>query len=72
MRWLISYVTRNENLPMEQLAAYPLRNAQIQVRELPGKPGEYFATIHLQPHFQLDQVETGLKLVTELSGPKAA
>ena len=71
-RWLISYVTRNENLPMEQLAAYPLRNAQIQVRELPGKPGEYFATIHLQPHFQLDQVETGLKLVTELSGPKAA
>ena len=70
--WLLRYVTRNDNLPMERLARFPLREAQVQVREAAGKPGSFNATLHLLPHFQLDTIETGLRLVTELPKSRAA
>ena len=70
--WLLSYVTRNDNLPLERLARFPLREARVTVRELPGKPGSFHATLQLSPHFQLDTIETGLRLVTELPKARAA
>jgi len=64
--WLVDYSTSNEDASSELLAKYPLREASAKVRELPGKPGVYSCIIHLRPHFQLDQMTTSLKLVTEL------
>ena len=36
-----------------------------------GRPGLYSCTIHLRPHFQLDQVASSFRLVTELNAPGA-
>lgn len=66
-RWLYKYTTATEDASQEIRARHPLRNAQIQVREKPGEPGKYYSIIQLQPHFQLEQMLTSIKLVAELS-----
>ncbi|GAB4182774.1 MAG: type VI secretion system contractile sheath large subunit [Thalassobaculales bacterium] len=71
-RWLQNYLLGNDDASPEQKARYPLREGNVQVRDLPGKPGHYAMTIHLRPHFQLDQVVSAFKLVTELNPGAAA
>lgn len=67
MSWLLNYVTGNDDAGPETKARYPLREAAVEVRDVPGKPGSFRCTIHLKPHFQLDQVVSSFKLVTELA-----
>jgi type VI secretion system protein ImpD len=69
-RWLGNYCMANDDLGGELRMRYPLRNGQVQVKELPGKTGSYTCVAHLQPHFQLDQVASSFRLVTELAPAK--
>jgi type VI secretion system ImpC/EvpB family protein len=71
-RWLNGYTNSNENASLEQQARYPLREARVEVRERPDKPGQYLCVAHLRPHFQLDQMISAVKLVTELRPSSAA
>jgi type VI secretion system ImpC/EvpB family protein len=66
-RWIARYTNSNEKTSLELRARYPLREARVQVRERPGKPGHYLCVAHLRPHFQLDQMVSAVKLVTELA-----
>lgn len=66
-RWLQRYVTSDSEARPEVKAEYPLREARVEVRERPGKPGLYQAVVHLRPHFQLDELSSTLRLVTELN-----
>jgi type VI secretion system protein ImpC len=43
-----------------------LRQAEIEVQEIPGKPGAYRAIAFLKPHFQLDELSVSLRLVADL------
>jgi type VI secretion system ImpC/EvpB family protein len=70
-RWLSNYVSGNDNAGPEIKAKYPLREGRVQVKARPDSPGAYTCVIHLRPHFQLDQIITGVKLVTELAAPRA-
>jgi type VI secretion system ImpC/EvpB family protein len=65
--WLRQYVTGGEDLSADVKARYPLREARVQVREHPSKPGTYVSIIHLRPHYQLDELIAGIRLVTELA-----
>jgi type VI secretion system protein ImpD len=65
-RWLIDYCDSGNSSP-ETKAKYPLREGKVEVRDVPGKPGYYSCTIHLQPHFQLDDIAASIRLVTELT-----
>ncbi len=69
-RWIAQYVLLDDNATQEAKAQYPLREASIQVSEVPGKPGVYRAVAFLRPHFQLDELSVSLRLVAEL--PAAA
>jgi type VI secretion system ImpC/EvpB family protein len=69
-RWLMQYTTSNDEIDLETKAKYPLREARVQIREHPGKPGVYLAIMHLRPHFQLDQVGMSVRLATELAPSK--
>jgi type VI secretion system protein ImpD len=71
-RWLNEYTNANENPSLEMRARYPLREAWVEVRERPEKPGHYLCVAHLRPHFQLDQMVSAVKLVTELGPSHAA
>jgi type VI secretion system protein ImpD/type VI secretion system protein ImpC len=70
--WLARYVNANTRAGAETMARYPLAAAQVQVTELPGRPGQYGCTIHLQPQFQLDDVAATFRLVTEVPSRSAA
>ncbi len=65
-RWIAQYVLLDDNASQEAKAQYPLREASIQVSEVPGKPGVYRAVAFLRPHFQLDELSVSLRLVAEL------
>lgn len=65
--WLFKYTTGREDLEWEEQARYPLREAAVEVKDHPEKPGEYVCIIHLRPHYQLDHMVSELELVTELA-----
>jgi type VI secretion system protein ImpC len=65
-QWIMNYVTPDDNASASTKASHPLRDASIEVSEVPGKPGVYRAVAFLKPHFQLDELTVSLRLVAEL------
>ena len=65
--WIHRYTNGNNDLDWNTQARYPLRAAQVRVKELPGKAGFYLSDIRLQPHHQIDQAISEVRLVTELA-----
>ncbi len=65
-RWISQYVTSDDNATQAVKAQYPLREASVQVTEVPGRPGVYRAVSFVRPHFQLDELSVSLRLVAEL------
>jgi type VI secretion system protein ImpC len=68
-RWINNYVTEDDTASPATKAQFPLREARIEVAEVPGKPGVYKAVAFLRPHFQLDELSVSLRLVAELPPP---
>jgi type VI secretion system protein ImpC len=69
--WISDYVLLNDDAPQVIKAKFPLREARIDVTEVPGKPGVYKAVVFLKPHFQLDELTVSLRLVADLPAPAA-
>jgi type VI secretion system protein ImpD/type VI secretion system protein ImpC len=67
--WLTGYVNSSLAAGPESRARYPLVAGRVSVRELPGRPGVFGCTMHLQPHFQLDDVAVTFRLVTDIAAP---
>jgi type VI secretion system protein ImpC len=65
-QWILLYVVGNDEVSAEVKARRPLRDARIEVMEVPGKPGAYRAIAFLKPHFQLDELSISLRLVADL------
>lgn len=70
--WLMRYVEGSEDASAETKARYPLRAANVEVKETPGRAGAYSCQLYLRPHFQLDDIATGFRLTTLLAPPSAA
>ncbi len=68
-RWIIKYVTPDDKASADTKARCPLREARVEVSEIPGKPGVYRAVAFLRPHFQLEELTVSLRLVAELPAP---
>src|SRR5580704_925087 len=68
-QWIMQYVTEDDQASAAVKARFPLREARIEVSEIPGKPGAYRAIAFLRPHFQLDELTVSLRLVAELPQP---
>jgi type VI secretion system protein ImpC len=68
-KWISNYVLLDDNATQEMKSKYPLREARIDVSEIPGKPGAYRAVSFLKPHFQLDELAVSLRLVADLPPP---
>ena len=68
-RWLTGYVNANLAAGPESRARFPLVAGRVSVQELPGRPGVFGCTMHLQPHFQLDDVAATFRLVTDIAAP---
>lgn len=68
-RWISNYVLLDDDAGQELKAKFPLREARVDVSEVPGKPGVYKAVAFLKPHYQLDELTISLRLVAELPPP---
>jgi type VI secretion system protein ImpC len=64
--WIQTYVVGDDDASAAVKAKNPLREARIEVVDVPGKPGAYRAVAFLRPHYQLDELSVSLRLVADL------
>jgi type VI secretion system protein ImpC len=67
--WIANYVLLNDDAPQGVKARYPLREARIDVYDIPGQPGSYRSVVYLRPHFQMEELSVSLRLVATLPPP---
>lgn len=65
-RWILNYVNASEGGGQEIRAKYPLADARVQVREIPGRPGSYNAIAWLRPWLQLEELTSSLRMVAKI------
>lgn len=65
-RWIGNYVNANPSAGPETKAKYPLRDARVEVKEIPGKPGSYNAIAYLQPWLQMEELTTSMRMVARI------
>ena len=64
--WIMNYTIADDDAPAVIKAKNPLREARVEVVDVPGKPGAYRAVAFLRPHYQLDELSVSLRLVADL------
>lgn len=67
--WISNYVLLNDSAAQSVKASYPLREARVDVFDVPGKPGSYTSVVYLRPHFQLEELSVSIRLVATLPSP---
>ena len=65
-RWIGNYVNANPDAGQEMKARYPLREAKVEVKEIPGKPGSYNAVAYLRPWLQMEELTTSMRMVARI------
>jgi type VI secretion system protein ImpC len=65
-RWIQNYVNPMEGAGQEARARYPLREAKIEVKEIPGRPGSYNAVAYLRPWLQMEELTTSMRMVARI------
>jgi type VI secretion system protein ImpC len=65
-RWIQNYVDARESAEREMKARFPLREARVEVRQIPGRPGSYNAIAYLRPWLQLEELTTSMRLVARI------
>src|SRR5262249_61881009 len=67
-RWIMGYVDGSPATSSEAAKCRrPLAGASIKVQENEENPGYYSAMLELRPHFQLEGMDIGLRLVSRLT-----
>ena len=56
----------DENASQDAKASFPLSQANVIVKDVPGAVGSYNAVVFLRPHFQLEELTTSIRLVANL------
>jgi len=67
--WLSQYVNGTPGASAEMKAKYPLAEASVEVKEVPGQPGVFNAVAYLRPWLQMEELTASLRLVANI--PKA-
>ncbi|WP_444993976.1 type VI secretion system contractile sheath large subunit [Aliikangiella sp. IMCC44359] len=68
-KWIQKYVNATPGASAEMKARYPLADAKVEVKEVPGQPGVYNAVAYLRPWLQMEELTASLRLVANI--PKA-
>lgn len=66
-KWLMDYTNGNLRGGSDSRSRYPLVTSGVSVRERDDRPGTFGCVIHLQPHYQIDDIEASFRLTTDLS-----
>lgn len=64
--WIRNYVNGNPDASADMKAKYPLAEAAISVKEVPGAPGSYNAVAYLRPWLQMEELTASMRLVARI------
>lgn len=64
--WIKQYVNGSATANAEMKARYPLAEAKVQVKEVPGQPGVYNAIAWMRPWLQMEELSASLRLVANI------
>ncbi|VAW56161.1 Uncharacterized protein ImpC [hydrothermal vent metagenome] len=67
--WISNYVNASPGASAEMKANYPLAEAKIEVKEIPGQPGSYSAVAWMRPWLQMEELSASMRMVANI--PKA-
>jgi len=67
--WISGYVNATPGASAEMKARYPLAEAKVEVKEVPGQPGVFSAVAWMRPWLQMEELTASLRLVASI--PKA-
>jgi type VI secretion system protein ImpD len=67
--WLAGYMTPDTDASERIRCEKPLREGDVKVISLPGRPGEYNCIIELAPHYELDDILASMQFRTRLVKP---
>jgi type VI secretion system protein ImpC len=65
-RWIHNYVLVDPKPSQEAKARYPLADAKVEVKPIPGSPGSYNAIAWMRPWLQLEELTTSLRMVARI------
>ncbi|MEJ2670565.1 MAG: type VI secretion system contractile sheath large subunit, partial [Gammaproteobacteria bacterium] len=65
-KWINQYVNASEEGGQAMRAKYPLREAKIEVKSVPGKAGSYNAVAWLRPWLQMEELSSSLRMVARI------
>ncbi|HEX4369625.1 MAG TPA: type VI secretion system contractile sheath large subunit, partial [Rhodopila sp.] len=65
-RWIMKYVNGNPEVSETLKAQFPLREARVEVREVPGQPGVYNAVAMLRPWLQMEELTASMRMVARI------
>ncbi len=68
-QWINKYVNATPGASAEMKARYPLAEARVEVKEVPGQPGVFNAVAWMRPWLQMEELTASLRLVANI--PKA-
>ena len=68
--WIKGYTNANTEASADVKAKYPLREARVEVQEIPGAPGSYNAVAYMRPWLQMEELTSSMRLVAKV--PKKA
>ena len=64
--WIQNYVNPDPDASQKMRAKFPLREAKIEVKEVPGSPGAYHAVAHMRPWLQMEELTASMRLVAKI------
>jgi len=65
-KWIANFVNGSPGASAEMKARYPLAEAAVEVKEVPGQPGVYSAIAWLRPWLQMEELTASLRLVAKI------
>ena len=65
-KWIIQYTNSNPDASPEMKAKYPLADARVEVKEIPGQPGCYSAVAYLKPWLQMEELTASMRMVANI------
>lgn len=65
-QWINKYVNGSPDASAEMKAKFPLAEAKIEVKEIPGSPGAYSAIAWLRPWLQMEELTASLRMVATI------
>jgi len=70
-RWINQYVNSSPTATTESKLRFPLREARVEVKAIPGRSGAYNAVAYLRPWLQMEELTASLRLVANIP-PKSS